>query len=209
MKSMSGCYTKDILREVENVVQTKAGGNPAAFDHVLIVMPTLNELCATAGTAIKKGNPDHLGVFKKLGETLAPMRYKMVIGPGSETTWGIKGNLSFDQMTAELYQEFSNNDIPVCSGMPLFRQLEKKDQFHFQTCDKKPKDIPSVLSGLNRTNNVNSNTSKRITLSTGTAGIRKENQENWGRLYSSRPQEPNGIDSTLSQRRNRKLHENA
>jgi hypothetical protein len=84
MKSMSGCYTKDILREVESIVQTKAGGNPAAFDHVLIIMPTLNALCATAGTAIKKRNPDHLEVFRKLGETLKPMKYKMVIGPGNE-----------------------------------------------------------------------------------------------------------------------------
>ena len=122
---MSGCTTADILKEVETIVQTKAGGNSAAFDHVLIIMPTLNELCATAGTAIKKRNPDHLEVFRKLGETLKPMKYKMVIGPGNEK-WGVIGNLSFDQMAAELYQEFSKNDIPVCSGMPLFRQLEKK-----------------------------------------------------------------------------------
>ena len=44
MISMSGCQTKDILREVDKLVQAKARGNPAAFDHVLIIMPTLNEL---------------------------------------------------------------------------------------------------------------------------------------------------------------------
>ena len=67
IKSMSGCYTKDILREVENVVQTKAGGNPAAFDHVLIIMPTLNELCATAGTAIKNETQTTSDFSKSLG----------------------------------------------------------------------------------------------------------------------------------------------
>jgi hypothetical protein len=54
IKSMSGCYTSDILREVETIVQTKAGGNSAAFDHVLIIMSTLNELRISQGTTIKK-----------------------------------------------------------------------------------------------------------------------------------------------------------
>ena len=143
---MSGCYTSDILGEVDTIVQTKAGANSASSDHVLIIMPTLNELCASQGTTIKKRDPDHLRVFKKLGETLAPMKYKMVIGPGNETTWGIKGNISFDQMAAELYQEFSKNDIPVCSGMPLYRKMEMKDQFHFQACDKNLKQFPAYLA---------------------------------------------------------------
>ena len=87
---MGGCKTADILREVEDIVNTKAGGNSAAFDHVLITMPTLNELVNGAGHTIKRRNPGHLKVFKKLGGTLAPMKYKMVIGPGDETTWGIR-----------------------------------------------------------------------------------------------------------------------
>ena len=70
----------------------------------------------------------------------------MVIGPGNETKWGIKGNLSFDQMAAELYQEFSKNDIPVCSGMPLFRQLEKKDQFYFQASENNLEKFPAYLA---------------------------------------------------------------
>ena len=141
---MSGCHTKDILTEVDKLVQAKAGGNPAAFDHVLILMPTLNELCATASTTIKKRNPEHKEVFKKFGETLKPMKYKMVIGPGNAEEWKITGNLSFDQMAAELYAEFSKNDIPVCSGMPLYRQLDMKDRFHFTAC-------PDNLSSFQRT----------------------------------------------------------
>ena len=77
-------------------------------------MPTLNELVACdAGNSIKRKDPEHLKVFKRFGEALAPMKYKMVIGPGDEATWGIKGKLSFDQMAEELYQEFRTNDIPV------------------------------------------------------------------------------------------------
>ena len=67
-------------------MQTKARGNSAAFDHVLIIMPTLNVLVNGAGNTIKRKDPEHLQVSKKLGETLAPMKYKMVIGPGDETT---------------------------------------------------------------------------------------------------------------------------
>ena len=90
IKAMGGCKTADILREVEDIVNTKAGGDPAAFDHVLIMMSTLNELVTgAAGHTIKRKDPEHLKVFKKLGETLAPMKYKMVIGPGDEATWGI------------------------------------------------------------------------------------------------------------------------
>ena len=70
----------------------------------------------------------------------------MGIGPGNETTWGIKGNISFDQMAAELYQEFSANDIPACSGLPLFRQLEKKDQFHFLASENNLKKFPAYLA---------------------------------------------------------------
>jgi hypothetical protein len=133
MISISGCQTKDILREVEKLVQAKAGGNPAAFDHVLILMPTLfrlNELSVTAGTTIEKQKPEHKEVVKKLGETLKPMEYKMVIGPGNAEEWKTTGNVSFDKMAAELHSEFSKNDIPVISGMPLHRQLDI-DQFHF------------------------------------------------------------------------------
>ena len=100
---MSGCNTKDILVEVQNVVNTEARGDPAAFEHVLIIMPTLNEIVNGADNTIKK-NPERLKVFKRLGGTMAPIKYKMVIGQGDETTWGTKGTLSFDQMAAELYK---------------------------------------------------------------------------------------------------------
>ena len=109
-------------------------------------MPTLNKLCSGQGTTIKKRDPDHLRVFKKLGETLAPMKYKMVIGPGNETTWGVKGNISFDQMAAELYQEFSANDIPVFSGLPLSRQIEKQVQFRFLASASNLKKFPAYIA---------------------------------------------------------------
>jgi hypothetical protein len=109
-------------------------------------MLTLNELVNGAGHTIKRRNPEHLQFFKKLGETLAPMKYKMVIGPGDETTWGIKGNLTFDQMSEELYQEFSTNDIPVCSGLPLFRQLERVNSFRFRASENNLKKSPAYLA---------------------------------------------------------------
>ena len=75
------------------MVHTEAGGDPAAFDHVLIITPTLNELVKdAAGNTIKRKDPEHLKVFKKLGETLAPMKYKMVIGPGDEKCGEFKEN---------------------------------------------------------------------------------------------------------------------
>ena len=41
MISVNGWQPKDILTAITELVQAKAGGNPAAFDHVLIIMPTL------------------------------------------------------------------------------------------------------------------------------------------------------------------------
>ena len=79
IKAMGGCKTRDILEEVENLVNTEAGGDPAAFDHVLIIMPTLNELVKdAAGNTIKRKDPEHLKVSKKLGETFqqACLRYQ-------------------------------------------------------------------------------------------------------------------------------------
>ena len=68
IKSMEGCKTKDILEEVQNVLNTEAGGDPAAFGHVLIIMPTLNELVNGAGNTIKRKDPEHLQVFKSWGK---------------------------------------------------------------------------------------------------------------------------------------------
>ena len=70
----------------------------------------------------------------------------MVIGPGNAEKWKITGNVLFDLMAAELYPEFSKNDIPVCSGMPLYRQLDMKDQFHFTACPDNLKQFPAYLA---------------------------------------------------------------
>ena len=95
-------------------------------------MPTLNELCKNGHETIDQRNLLHPGWFKELGKTLKPMKYKMVIGPGSAEKWKITGKQSFDEMGAELYKEFSNNDIPVCSGLPLYNRMEmRSDGSHF------------------------------------------------------------------------------
>ena len=74
---MGGCKTKDILEEVQQLVDTEARGNPAAFEHVLIIMPALNELIKdNAGNTIHKKDPAHRPIFKTLAETLAPMNPK-------------------------------------------------------------------------------------------------------------------------------------
>ena len=49
-------------------------------------------------------------------------------------------------MAEELYQEFSTNDIPVCSGLPLFRQLEKVNSFHFRASENNLKKFPAYLA---------------------------------------------------------------
>jgi hypothetical protein len=111
-------------------------------------MPTLfrlNELSVTEKEMIEKQKPERKGVFKKLGETLKPMKYKMVIGPGNAEEWKITGNISSDKMAAELYSVFSEYDIPVISGMPWHRQLDI-DQFHFTACPVNLKQFPAYLA---------------------------------------------------------------
>ena len=41
MISVNGWQQKDILTAITDLVQSKVGGDPAAFDHVLVLMPTL------------------------------------------------------------------------------------------------------------------------------------------------------------------------
>ena len=106
IKAISVCTTQRMLKEVKELVKAKAGGDPAAFKHVLIIMPTLNELCKNGHETIDQRNILHPRWFKELGETLKPMKYKMVIGPGSAEKWKITGKQSFDEMGAELYKEF-------------------------------------------------------------------------------------------------------
>ena len=147
IKAISGCTTERILKEVKELVQAKAGGDPAAFNHVLIVMPTLNELCKNGHETIDQRNPLHLGRFIELGKILKPMKYKMVIGPGSAEKWKIYGKQSFDEMGAELYKEFSNNDIPVCSGLPLYNRMEmRSDGFHFNASHNNLSIYPAYLA---------------------------------------------------------------
>ena len=77
---MGGCLTKDILKEVQHLIETEAGRNPAAFRHILIIMPTL--IRDNQGNTIKNRDPTHGPIFKTLAETLAPMKYKLVRASG-------------------------------------------------------------------------------------------------------------------------------
>ena len=55
--SVNGWKQKDILAEITDLVQSKAGGDPGAFDHVLVLMPSLfrqDELTEIGGGMIKK-----------------------------------------------------------------------------------------------------------------------------------------------------------
>ena len=90
---MGGRLTKDILKEAQRLIATEARGYPAAAQHIVIIMPTLNELCRDGhGNTIKNRDPTHGPVFKTLAEILAPIKYKLVIGPGDEEMWGTQGS---------------------------------------------------------------------------------------------------------------------
>ena len=78
IKAISGCTTERILKEVKELVQAKAGGDPAAFNHVLIIMPTLNELCKNGHETLDQRNPLHLGRFIELGKN--PKAYEIQDG---------------------------------------------------------------------------------------------------------------------------------
>ena len=49
-------------------------------------------------------------------------------------------------MASELYEEFQTADIPVCSSLPLFRQLMKKGKFHFLASHKNLSKFPTYLA---------------------------------------------------------------
>ena len=68
----------------------------------------------------------------------------MVIGPGNTEDWKT-GNIPYDMTTAELHVVFSENDVPVISGMPLHRRLEK-DEFHFNAWPVDLEPFPAYLA---------------------------------------------------------------
>ena len=204
IKAISGCTTERILKEVKELVQAKAGGDPAAFNHVLIIMPTLNELCKNGHETIDQRNPLHPGWFKELGKTLKPMKYKMVIGPGSAEKWKITGKQSFDEMGAELYKEFSNNDIPVCSGLPLYNRMEmRSDGFHFNASHNNLSIYPAYLAA-----------SIELTMQIATLNDALQclqapaaYAESRRKLYCRGPPKSSRIHSPLTPRRKERLHE--
>ena len=49
-------------------------------------------------------------------------------------------------MAEELYEEFRTTDIPVCSGLPLYRQLEKCNKLNFGASDKNLSKSPAYLA---------------------------------------------------------------
>ena len=114
--------------------------SPDAFDHVLVLMPTLfqqDELSGMSEDVIERLEPEWgdwhklKEVSRKIGETLKPMKYKMVIGPGSEETWKSTGDVATYMNSKELLSAFSKYDVPVISGMPLHRRL-KAEEYHFR-----------------------------------------------------------------------------
>jgi hypothetical protein len=154
MISVNGWQPKDILTAITDLVQTKARGNPADFDHILIIMPTLfrqDELSGMGEEIIERQKPEwgrwkeRKDIFQKIGETLMPMKYKMVIGPGSAETWKFTGDIPTDMTPKELYSVFSKNDVPVISGMPLHRRL-KTEEYNFKAWPVDLEPFPAYLA---------------------------------------------------------------
>ena len=64
---------------------------------------------------------------RKIGEILKPMKYKMIIGPGSDEAWKTTGDTLNDMCSSKLMSIFAEYDIPVISGMPLHRRLKAEE----------------------------------------------------------------------------------
>ena len=82
---------------------------------------------------------------RKIGEILEPMKYKMVIGPGSEETWKSTGDALNDMYSKELMSTFVKYDVPVISGMPLHRRL-KAEEYKFQAWPVDMEPFPAYLA---------------------------------------------------------------
>ena len=82
---------------------------------------------------------------RKIGEILEPMKYKMVIGPGSEEAWKSTGDALNDMCSKELMSTFVKHDIPVISGMPLHRRL-KAEEYNFLAWPVDMEPFPAYLA---------------------------------------------------------------
>ncbi len=82
---------------------------------------------------------------RKIGEILKPMKYKMIIGPGSDEAWKTTGDALNDMCSSKLMSIFAEYDIPVISGMPLHRRLRaEKHNFSAWPVDLEP--FPAYLA---------------------------------------------------------------
>ena len=104
-------------------------------DHVLIVMPTINELCTGQGTTIQKRDPEHLRVFKKLGETLAPMKPH---GESKEIYRSTKWLLNYIKNSARMTFHYAQ--------VYLFSANWKRKISHFLASESNLKKFPAYIA---------------------------------------------------------------
>lgn len=67
-------------------------------------MPTLDErIRDVAGNMIRKRGLTHPATMQELAPLIAPNKFEIVIGPGSETIWSTGVELRFDMLAVEIY----------------------------------------------------------------------------------------------------------
>ena len=98
----------------------------------------------------------------------------MVIGPGNTEEWKLTGNASYDRTSAELHVVFSDNDVPVISGMPLHRRLEI-DEFHFKAWPVDLEPFPAYLAATVELTIQIATLKDAISLPTNSNGTKKKN----------------------------------
>ena len=143
---MGGSETKHILTHAKELIKVHTDGNAPAFKHILVLMPTLNKsIRDAAGNTIKKRDPRHRAIMQELAHNIAPVPCQIVIGPGKENIWHTKGELSFDTLAAETYEELAVENIPATSG--IYSTIDKKNNSHFPRRIK-PESLPEVTGSI-------------------------------------------------------------
>ena len=131
VKINSGGTLPDLLGTIKDWVKVHAEDDPSRFYHHLVITTNLNDAFSHMKVkqlkhgAISETDRKNAEDFQ---DYISEMPYVIVIGPGNDDLWNAPMFLDYASPMMNIIKECGH---PVYSGIPLFKSLDKSDQWHF------------------------------------------------------------------------------
>ena len=143
-----GARLPDFLKQMKEIVDRDAGGDPGQLKGSVLIMTMLSDTCFPGTYTLKPAiDQESLSVAAAIGDLGAKMPQFTVMGPGSEENWRTPG---FDKMAKILMDMIMMRSGKFCySGSPIFSTMLHKngerDAWHFNAC---PSNVEKMMLGI-------------------------------------------------------------